>query len=406
MSAETRLDSIARDAETLSDEIGLHYADGEFWLALPDGTLGNGKDASTLASMRLPVKRRAVLLVRQLFLKRGACTLHFGDRKIQLEFLPAIIAGRTKEGRGYTKSDELLSLTDPEPGADEDEIPDPGALLESLEKSTRTLEAIDDLLLDPSAIASDDADIRAEARKKISAAKDKALAGLGTLGAVLASGDGGDRELWLARVAEASSGMVEEMADLDGLPEEVKADKLAALGDLKKTIARYFAHVDPNSGAVKKFSAAISQLVLAERREVVVFKKSRTEESLEVAYAAIIGVIQAATAKGSCMTLLPLPEIESASGFWCKIVLNMHHLVMAVQHGGFHMRADVDPCRSKRVWSELRAWDEISPPRIHIVSKSEASRKTRKRKAEPAGDPLDFFGDASLPAHDAKVQPF
>ena len=391
------MDSVAEYAERLEGEIGLTYSRGEFWLTLPDGSLGIENKDCSLAAMKLPAKRCAVLLVRQLFLRTGACSLRAGNRKVLVDFMPALIVGRTREGRRYSKSDTALSLTDPQPesGPALDEIPDPGLLLESLAQSTKTLRAIDELLEDPSAIASEDAAERDEAKEKLIAAKDKALAGLGDLSSVLAQGDDGDREAWLARVAEASSQMVEEMADLDGLPEEAKAGKLKALDDLKKSIARYFAHVDPNSPAVRKFSAGITQLVLEERREVIEGKKSRTERSLEDAYAGIIELMQAASPKGGSMTLLPLPRIENTPGFWCKIVLNMHHLVLAVQLGGFHMRVEADPGRARRLWEELRAWDDVNPPRIHIVTKSDADRMAARTAA--AAPPYDFEAERFQP---------
>ncbi|MEI6560150.1 MAG: hypothetical protein WCO00_17265, partial [Rhodospirillaceae bacterium] len=183
------------------------------------------------------------------------------------------------------------------------------------------------------------------------------------------------------------------MADLDGLPEEAKAGKLKALADLKQTVARYFATVDPNSPVVQKFSAGISELVLKERREVVQSKKSAIEADLEESYSALISVVQSAMPKGGNLSLLPLPRVEPAHACWGKIVFNMCHLVMAVQHGGFHMRLDIDP-RNKRAWSDCRAWEERNPPQVHIVSQAVADRNNApRRKAEPLPEinPADYF---------------
>ena len=390
------LDSIASDAEKLAGGVSLSVpSPGQIWIILPDGALpGSGAGPSSLASMKLPEKRHAVLLVRQIFLKSGACSLTDGKRKVLLEFQPSIIAGRTKEGKAYARTDPALALTDSKPAEPEpDALPDPGELLESLQKSTKTLEAIDDLLTDPGAIGSDDPAVRDEVQRKLVSAKDKALAGLGQLGAILAEGDGGDRESWLARVAEASSSMVEEMADLDGLPEEAKAGKLRALDQFKQTVARYFASVDPNSPVVRKFSAGISELVLKERREVVASKKSALEKDLEETYSALISLVQAAVPKGGGMSLLPLPRVDFAQGYWGRIVFNMCHLMMAVQHGGFHMRLDVDP-RNRRAWDDCRPWDDKAPPQVHIVSRSAAERGTSRRRAPPAApevDPATYF---------------
>ena len=392
-----RLDSIAAEAERMAGAVALTIPDpGHIWMTLPDGALPGGEGGpSSLASMKLPDKRHAVLLVRQIFLKEGICSFNVGGRRILVEFQPAIIAGRTKDGRAFARTDSALSLTDAKPKAEPEtpEIPDPGELLKSLENSTKSLEAIDDLLLDPSAISSTDAATRAAAHEKLAAAKDKALAGLGSLSSILAEGDHGDREGWLAKVAEASSSMVEDMADLDGLPEEAKASKLKALDELKSTVARYFATVDPNSPVVQKFSTGISALVLKERREVVQSKKDAIEQDLEEAYSALISVVQSAMPKGSNLSLLPLPRIEAAHGCWGKIIFNMCHLMMAVQHRGFHMRLDIDP-RNKRVWNEFHAWEDRNPPQIHIVSQSVGNRTNGpRRKPEPAPeiDVSDYF---------------
>ena len=393
-----RFDSIASDAEKLAGSVTLTIPDpGHIWLTLPDGALpGSEGGPSTLASMKLPEKRHAVLLVRQIFLKDGFCTFNVGGRRILIEFQPAIIAGRAKDGRAFARTDSALSISDakpkpPEP--DPPDVPDTGKLLESLQNSTKTLEAIDELLADPAAISSKDAETRAAAHEKLAAAKDKALNGLGTLSSILAEGDNGDREAWLARVAEASSSMVEDMADLDGLPEEAKSAKLKALDELKQTVARYFASVDPNSPVVQKFSAGIGALVLKERREVVQSKKDIIEKDLEEAYSALISVVQSAMPKGSNVSLLPLPRVEFAHGCWGKVVFNMTHLMMTVQNRGFHMRLDIDP-RNKRVWNEFRAWEDRNPPQIHIVSQSvgdKANAPRRKPQAAPAIDPDEFF---------------
>ena len=403
MSSVANLDMIGRDAAKVAEEVGIDYLDGDFWLALPNEAIREQAGECALAAMKQPIKRRAVLLVRHLFLSDGVCTLKVGDRRVAIEFQPAIIAGKTREGRGYSKVDDLLCLLG---GQDDSEaqpcdIPDTGPLLASLEESTRSLQAIDDLLVDPSAIASSDKVTRDITKELICAAKDKALIGLGSLGAILSEGDGGDREAWLARVAEASSAMVEDMADLGELPEEKRAGKLKSLEALKRTIARYFAHIDPNSEALKKFSAGISQLVLEERREIVESNKKRIEKDIDISYTAIICAIQEASPNGSSMTILPLPQIQSMSGSWCKIVLNMHHLVMAVQHSGFHMRAIVDPYRSKRLWEELKAWDEKCPVRLHIVSREYLDRRNQHRARsmasyrtiDPVGDTDSAFAD-------------
>lgn len=369
---------------------------GHIWLTLPDGALpGSDGGACSLASMKLPDKRHAVLLVRQIFLKQGVCSFNVGGRRILVEFQPAIIAGRTKEGRAFARTDSALAITDakPKPEPEAVDVPDTGQLLKSLQNSTKSLEAIDDLLTDPSAISSTDAATRAAAHEKLAAAKDKALAGLGSLSSILAEGDKGDRDAWLAKVAEASSSMVEDMADLEGLPEEAKASKLKALDDLKHTVARYFASVDPNSPVVQKFSAGISALVLKERREVVQSKKDAIETDLEEAYSALISVVQSAMPKGSNVSLLPLPRIEAAHGYWGKIVFNMCHLMMTVQNRGFHMRLDIDP-RNKRVWNEFKAWEDRNPPQIHIVSQSVGDKTNApRRKPEAAAemDLSDFF---------------
>ncbi len=389
------LDSIASDAEKLSGGVALTFPDpGHIWIVVPDGALpGSDSGPSTLASMKLPGKRHAVLLVRQIFLKQGVCVFNVDGKRVLVEFQPAIIAGRSKDGKVFARTDSALSLTDAAPEPEPPEVPDPGELLESLESSTKTLASIDDLLSDPSAISSTDEKTRNEAREKLLAAKDKALAGLGSLSAILAEGDHGDREDWLARVAEASGSMVEDMADLDGLPEEAKAGKLKALENLKQTVARYFATVDPNSPVVQKFSSGISELVLKERREVVQSKKDTLEKDLEEAYSALISVVQSAMPKGSNVSLLPLPRIEPTHGGWGKIVFNMCHLVMAVQHGGFHMRLEIDR-RNKRAWNDLRAWEDRNPPQIHIVSQSVNDRTHGIRRKSPPKekiDPTDFF---------------
>jgi len=134
-----------------------------------------------------------------------------------------------------------------------------------------------------------------------------------------------------------------------------------------------------NSDAMKCFSCSITEAVLLERREVIEARKRKSESEIESTYAAIINVIQSVVPKGSGMVLMPLPEIRAAPKVWCRIVLNMHHLVLAVQHGGFHMRAAVDSERSKRIWDELRAWDHSHPPRIRIVSEDEADRKMQHK---------------------------
>ena len=389
------LDSIAADAEKLGDGVTLSIPDpGQIWITVPDGALPSGDAGPTsIAAMKLPTKRHAVLLVRQIFLRRGLCVFNAGQRRILVEFQPAIIAGRTKDGRTYARADAGLSLSDTRPGPETPPAPDPGQLLESLQNSTRSLEAIDGLLADPGAISSLDEDTRTAAREKLAATKDKALSGLGVLSTILAEGDRGDREGWLAKVAEASGSMVEHMADLDGLPEEAKAGKLKALEEFKVTVARYFATIDPNSPVVKKFSAGIGEMVLKERREVVHSKKAGIEKDLEETYAALISVLQSAMPKGGNMPLLPLPRIEPAHGYWGKILFNMCHLMMAVQHGGFHMRLDIDP-RNRRAWNDCRAWEERNPPQVHIVSRAEHDRTTiRNRKEGPPEviDPADYF---------------
>jgi hypothetical protein len=388
-------DSIAADAERLAGSVTLLIPDpGQIWITVPDGALPGSEGGSTsLAAMKLPGKRHAVLLVRQIFLKQGVCVFNVGGRRILVEFQPAIIAGRTKDGRVFARTDAALSLSDAKPEPEPSEVADPGKLLESLQDSAKSLEAIDDLLTDPTAISSNDEQTRAAARDKLLAAKDKALSGLGSLASILADGDQGDREGWLAKVAETSSRMVEDMADLDGLPEEAKAGKLKALDDLKSTVVRYFATIDPTSPAMQKFSAGISQLVLKERREVVQSKKTAVERELEETYSALISAVQSAMPKGGNLSLLPLPRIENAHGYWGKIVFNMCHLVMAVQHGGFHMRLDIDS-RAKRAWNDCRAWDDRSPPQIHLVSRSVSDRaNTPRRKPDPAPemDPTDYF---------------
>ncbi len=369
---------------------------GHIWMTLPDGALpGAEGEPCSLASMKLPDKRHAVLLARQMFLRDGPCSFNVGGRRILVEFHPSIIVGRAKDGRAFAHTDNALALNEPKAKVEPDPppVPDPGELLVSLQNSTKSLEAIDDLLTDPSAISSMDEATRTAAHQKLAMAKDKALAGLGTLSSILAEGDHGDRDTWLARVAEASGSMVEDMADLDGLPEDAKANKLKALGDLKLTVARYFASVDPNSPVVQKFSTGISALVLKERREVVQSKKNSLEKDLEEAYSALISVVQSAIPKGSNVSLLPLPRLEAAHGYWGKIVFNMCHLMMTVQNRGFHMRIDIDP-RNKRVWNEFRAWEDKNPPQIHIVSQTVGDRTNGpRRKAEPTAklDIADYF---------------
>ncbi len=378
---EPRLDSIAGDAGKVSGEIRVSYSGGDFWVILPSGAIDSSDGECQLAAMKLPIKRHAVLLVRQLFLRNCNCKFKVGDRYVTIEFRPAVIAGRTREGRSYVRSDESLSLEEllTEPIQDVAEIPDPGDLLDLLEKSTEGLKAIDEILQDPSSVMTEDDAKRNEVRIKLEATKDVALSKLTELGNLLAKGDGGNRDGWLTRVAETSSEMVEAMADIDHLPESARLKKLNLLDDLKHTIAKYFCNVRMNSEAMKSFSCRITEAVLSERREVIEAKKRRSEHDLENTYSAIINVIQSVVPKGSAMVLMPLPEIRRAPNIWCTIILNMHHLVLAVQHGGFHMRAFVDSDGSKRLWNELRAWDHNHHPRIRIVSEDEAHRKLHQK---------------------------
>ncbi len=389
------LDTIAADAEKLAGGIALSIPDpGQIWITLPDGALPSPEGAPTsIAAMKQPEKRHAVLLARQVFLRKGLCVLNADQRRVMVEFQPAMLAGRTKDGQAFAKADASLSLSAATPEIERSAAPDLGALLQSVQNSTKSLEAIDGLLDDPSALSSTDEPTRAAAREKLAEAKDKALNGLGALSSILAEGDGGDRDRWLARVAEASGTMVEHMADLDGLPEGIKAGKLKALAEFKATVARYFATIDPNSPVAQRFSVSISKLVLKERREVAQSKKSVAEKQLEETYSALISVLQSAMPKGVNMSLLPLPRIEAAHGYWGKIVFNMCHLMMAVQNGGFHMRLEIDP-RNKRAWNECRGWEDRNPPQVHIVSQSEANRNNaRSRQETPTGgiDPNDLF---------------
>ena len=349
----------------------------EFWFVLPDGVLPSAPvvDHWLPYLRQAPEGRRACLLTRMAFNHNGGIfTDSMTGVRIKVEFTPCLLISRGNDGRQQVKGlpDDWLSAFDPVVPTEPEGslVPDLSTLLSGLEETRQTLETIETLLVDPSALLTDDEERRLSIQASVIATKDRALIGLEKLGEVLSHGATQPVDEWRECVQQALSDTIDAMVSFEHLADDLQENKKRELELLHRSIVTYFSHIDPslNGEACEQFSKGINQIILKDRRQVHQDVHQQIEKKLESDYGHAITLIQNFLSKGASMPLIPFPTLESGAGCQARIVINMVHVAMAVRHCGLAIRLDAAKC--KRVQDEFRGWDIVKPPRLFIVSNS------------------------------------
>ena len=377
----TSLDAVYEDAEKIKGTLSLTVRNSnQFWFVLPDGVLPNNPNADiTVPYLRFTVEgRRANMLTRMMFMRNGGViATAANDYRLLIDFRPCLLLTRTGEGRSLIQRvddhgvpvpiEEEAQTSPPSPEPDGLNIPDIGELLGGLQQTRKSLDTIDTLLTVPDALLTEDEEKRRELQETIAATKDKALIGLGQLGDVLARGTEQSLEEWRQGVSTALAATIEAMVAFEDLADHVRDEKRRELEALRQSIESYFATIDPklDMAACRKFSAGVNQIILEDRKEALQTKRIRLEGQVERSYDYIISSLQQTLGKNSSLPLIPHPFAEPAPGYQAKLVLNMIHIVMVVRFGGLSIQLDSES--HPRLHQELRGWDEVHPPRIHIV---------------------------------------
>ncbi|MEI7606042.1 MAG: hypothetical protein WCJ64_01535 [Rhodospirillaceae bacterium] len=393
------------DADAMDETLKLVILDGnQFWFVLPDGILPNNPEADvTIPYLRFTVEgRRSNMLTRMVFMRdNGVIKDETAGKRLLVEFRPCILVGRNKEGRAIVQKvedlDNLPKTDDaapepakpappkPPPEPEGTKIPDIGELLAGLQETRKSLETIDTLLEAPDALLEQDEGKRKTLQDTIAATKDKALIGLGQLGDVLTRGAEQSLDEWREGVSKALAATIEAMVSFDDMAEHLREGKRREMETLRHSIESYFATIDPKVDfeACRKFSTGVNQLILEDRKETLELKKGKIEKNIEQGYDYIIASMQQMLGKGTSMPLIPNPFTEPAEGYMCKFVFNMVHIVMAVRFGGLSIALDCE--RYPRLYGELKGWNEVRPPRVHIVDR-------RRFDAVKSGKKLASFG--------------
>ena len=185
-------------------------------------------------------------------------------------------------------------------------------------------------------------------------------------------------------MSKALSATIEAMVSFDDMAEHLRDGKRREMEALRQSIESYFATIDPkvDFDACRKFSTGVNQLILEERKDTLELKKVRQEKNIERGYDYIIASMQQMLGKGNSMPLIPNPAAEPAEGYMAKFVFNMVHIVMAVRFGGLSIALDCE--RYPRLYGELKGWNEVRPPRVHIVDR-------RRYEATKSGKKLASF---------------
>ncbi len=384
MAFSSSLDAVYADADAMTDALTLVIRDGnQFWFVLPDGILPKNPDIDvSIPYLRFTTEgRRANMLTRMVFMSNNGVARDEGTgKKLLIEFRPCVLVGRSKEGHALVQQVSDLD-TPPKPGGAASEarkpspepegvqIPDIGELLAGLQETRKSLETIDTLLEAPDSLLDPDESKRKHLQTMIVATKDKALIGLGQLGDVLTRGGEQSLEEWREGVSQALSATIEAMLSFDDMAEHLRESKRREMELLRQSIESYFATIDPKADfdACRKFSTGVNQLILEDRKETLEIKFGRLEKKVESSYDYIISSMQQMLGKGVSMPLIPSPAAEPAQGYMAKFVFNMVHVVMAVRFGGLSITLDTG--NYPRLYGELKGWDEMLAPRVHIVDR-------------------------------------
>ncbi|MEI8395962.1 MAG: hypothetical protein WCF85_14570 [Rhodospirillaceae bacterium] len=333
----------------------------QFWFILPDGKLPDpATSESVIPNLRSAAGRAAVLQVRTVFLKDAVLFAEGReqDGPVRVEFQPCRIGHKKEEGAEA-----------PAGSTDMIEIPDIGELLTGLGEVEKSLEVTDSLLAGPAALTCRDEAQRQALNETISLTRDRVLTGLSELGTVLTLSDGQSREDWQAQVSAAAAAAIEAMIAFDDLADHVREDKIRELTTLRSSIERYFRSVDPSIDidACHKFSRGINKLILGRHKQALTLKKDRIDTGVEGACDRIISSLQRVMPHAAGMASMPRPFILFDEGCYTKFVLNMAHMVLAVENCGLSIRLDTD--RHSRLHRELRGWDSAHPPRLHVTDR-------------------------------------
>ncbi|CAK0766981.1 hypothetical protein WCLP8_4000007 [uncultured Gammaproteobacteria bacterium] len=388
LSFSSTLDSVCTEAERIKGELTLTVRDGnQFWFILPDGVLPNNPEAEvSISYIRFTAEgRQATMLTRMVFMRENGLVVDSASgKRILLEFRPCVLVGKSKEGKGTVHHDDQsgekpagVAVAKPKPAAPSPpsaaaegaEVPDIGELLAKLQQTRKSVETIDALLADPGALLSEDEAKRLELEATIAQTKDRALIGLGELCDIMARGADQPAEQWRDSVSKSVATIIEAMVAFEDMGEHIQEGKRRELEGLRQAIEGYFATIDPQKdiAACKKFSQGINTIILTERKDTLNVVKRKIEKNVEKSYDQVISVLQQSMPKGSSVALVPHPFMVPAEGFYTKIVMNMIHVAMVVRFGGFSIVLDTGDY--PKMFNELRAWDPIHPPRLHIVDR-------------------------------------
>ncbi|MEI6560246.1 MAG: hypothetical protein WCO00_17750 [Rhodospirillaceae bacterium] len=351
--------------EALGHGIRLRVTDdNQLWFIVPGGVLPETAGADSRASglSLTPAERRAILMLRLMFMRDRGLFLSDTGQRFQLRFRPAVVIRRDSAGRTRAKR---IDLCDDE--EDRKRIDDPGAVLSGLVDVRRSLETVEALLNQPEALTDADPAKRMAARDAITSTGDPGLMSLGQVADAITRGATLPTDEAVAGISAALARTIEAMCRLDDLPPALREVKRQELTVFRRLIEEYLTTVHPREDnyEYRQFTICINSIFLGEQKGLLKSRLVRLEQSLASDFEGIIATMEGCLRGSSSLPLIPHPIIEEKGEAAPCVSLNMIHLMMAVRHHGLSIRLDTRA--HTPLDKSLRGWSVGNPPRVHIV---------------------------------------
>ena len=376
----TNLDKVFADADIIAGSAAFTIRDkNQFYLVIPDGVLPNesSKDAAIPYLRFSPEGQKSVMLTRLAFMQDQNVLTDIlkSQNKFLIEFSPVMVFLKNLQGQKLLKNIEGTAPADLKKPlqvgtGSGTKIEDIGDLLEGIRRTRNSIDAINCMSNGPNEMLTTNQEERREIKARMEATRDETLISLERLGDAIHYRQGQAIDNWRLEIHNRLSETINSILALNQLTGGPLDEKRGEMKSLQELIEGYISNLDPveDEKECKIFSSCFSQMILDEKKEALGAQLAGLETKMETSYDALIGAIEAMIGNSSAMPKIPNPAATQASGCAATLNLNMMHIVLAVRFGGLSMKLDLED--APHLFKALRGWDDVNPPRLHIIPRS------------------------------------